>query len=1099
MSTYLQEIIIRDFKSFDGIFKIGPLKAQSLCAIIGPNGTGKSNILDAIAFCVGEQSRNLRVTKMQDLICKSTRDEDRDTFVTCIFKLNNETRQTFKRSISRTGCQYEVDGKIVIKDEYHKQLENLRIYIKAQNFIIYQNDVNSIISASEKDRTIFFERISHSIDYKEQYDYSKNKFDEICKKIKQYRNDIKMLNVDHKNLIYTQKEGEKLSRLFEDIEKTTVESMLFDLYVIELQKKKYEADVKNMDEKKKKLDGDIEEIENNLQCKKTRLLSLTDSATLIGNEEKQMLQELETLVADNSKIEQQILRCEEQIKKSKKRLEFFVNDNESRERQLVQLSEELEEVKEEKKRFIKNSSEKLKTNFDKMEKWDRTYDKLRGTVAKRVVKFEQQLNLMNREMQPLMDELENEKRKRDEIKLNIRKKEKLNEENKKRIYNMHNRVQEIEKKRHNLQQKILELDKNIKIKNEKQRDFENELEIITEQCIEYSTAKEQRNKIIQENKIVETLRQSFPGVHDRVYKLIKPIHERYTMAFTRVFGSRFSSIIVNNTETALKCIKYLRSEKVGTETFLPLDENLQVEKLKEHLRSFYQQEGIRNVVLLYDIIAFEPEFERVALHIAGNILVCETDKVANHVAYNMPNNVKYNCVSLDGTHYRKSGLFTGGMVTLEKKATILKAAEYVKLEQRRNEIREILKKNCTQANNSDLQISNKEVEAVQLSMSYQNKFLDAVKKESEKLEEEISELNDNLQNIEEIIASIEVKIDASNEKIKAVQMKIYEVEDEVFADFCIEVNIPNIRKYEQSMRSFEEIKLKELEYDRQCSRIESLLTYEKEKGTNIEELEKWRKKVEETLHKIEQLHETQKIAKEIYNKSNNDLEVCHNEFVRTTFEIENLQKEITGDEETLKQKINRQLALDEHSLSDKVMETFEKRHDILLQSKINDRPLPLINGDVLDMSDLYVMNDDCLSKQSVVELYEQENEYKFDYSCLKTKPKSITQELEINETRQMYKKKLDDLRSKMLIFEEALKVSQELMTIKQKLKLINSQLQIALKVSKSLKTEFHTIQKKRYDAFMNCFENTAQKVDDIYKVSLYIDRNYNLILSMYFV
>lgn len=58
------------------------------------------------------------------------------------------------------------------------------------------------------------------------------------------------------------------------------------------------------------------------------------------------------------------------------------------------------------------------------------------------------------------------------------------------------------------------------------------------------------------------------------------------------------------------------------------------------------------------------------------------------------------------------------------------------------------------------------------------------------------------------------------------------------------------------------------------------------------------------------------------------------------------------------------------------------------------------------------------------------------------------------------------------------------MTINEKLKLINNQLQTAIKINKRLKTEFKTVQKNRYDAFMKFFENTAQKVDDIYKVSV---------------
>lgn len=95
-------------------------------------------------------------------------------------------------------------------------MNNLGICIRARNFIIYQNDINSIILASAKERTLFFEQISHSIDFKEQYDYLKNKFNELSEKIKHYRSEKTMLTADQKNLIYTQNEGRKLLGLQEN-------------------------------------------------------------------------------------------------------------------------------------------------------------------------------------------------------------------------------------------------------------------------------------------------------------------------------------------------------------------------------------------------------------------------------------------------------------------------------------------------------------------------------------------------------------------------------------------------------------------------------------------------------------------------------------------------------------------------------------------------------------------------------------------------------------------------------------------------------------------------------------------------------------------
>src|SRR6185437_13677182 len=70
----LKKIQILGFKSFCDRTEL-TLPGQGMAAVVGPNGCGKSNILDAVSRVLGEQSaRTLRGTKMEDVIFAGTRD-----------------------------------------------------------------------------------------------------------------------------------------------------------------------------------------------------------------------------------------------------------------------------------------------------------------------------------------------------------------------------------------------------------------------------------------------------------------------------------------------------------------------------------------------------------------------------------------------------------------------------------------------------------------------------------------------------------------------------------------------------------------------------------------------------------------------------------------------------------------------------------------------------------------------------------------------------------------------------------------------------------------------------------------------------------------
>jgi structural maintenance of chromosome 4 len=63
----ISQIEIENFKSYYGKHIIGPLDSHFNC-VIGPNGNGKSNIIDAVLFVFGFKSSKLRLDNLTSLI-----------------------------------------------------------------------------------------------------------------------------------------------------------------------------------------------------------------------------------------------------------------------------------------------------------------------------------------------------------------------------------------------------------------------------------------------------------------------------------------------------------------------------------------------------------------------------------------------------------------------------------------------------------------------------------------------------------------------------------------------------------------------------------------------------------------------------------------------------------------------------------------------------------------------------------------------------------------------------------------------------------------------------------------------------------------------
>lgn len=136
---------LENFKSFGSHIVIGPF-ADFTC-VVGQNGAGKSNVMDAICFVLGAASQNLRGGKMIDLIHRPDSVSDAvgetNACVTLVYSTDDfETKEFERRILSTSGFVEDyVDGEVVSFEEYQTALRESGMHGHMKNFMIFQNEV----------------------------------------------------------------------------------------------------------------------------------------------------------------------------------------------------------------------------------------------------------------------------------------------------------------------------------------------------------------------------------------------------------------------------------------------------------------------------------------------------------------------------------------------------------------------------------------------------------------------------------------------------------------------------------------------------------------------------------------------------------------------------------------------------------------------------------------------------------------------------------------------------------------------------------------------------------------------------------------------
>ena len=154
---FVEQILLKNFKSFK---QVDVRLDKGFNALVGPNGSGKTNICDSVLFAFGENSlKSMRVRKTADLIFGSSNVAE----ATIILSDGGSEKHEIKRFVRRDGdTKYMLDGKRVKKYVLEEFLSKQRLFT---HNVIRQGEVQRIVEINSKERRLFIDSVANVSEY----------------------------------------------------------------------------------------------------------------------------------------------------------------------------------------------------------------------------------------------------------------------------------------------------------------------------------------------------------------------------------------------------------------------------------------------------------------------------------------------------------------------------------------------------------------------------------------------------------------------------------------------------------------------------------------------------------------------------------------------------------------------------------------------------------------------------------------------------------------------------------------------------------------------------------------------------------------------
>ncbi|GAA5978729.1 hypothetical protein JCM11641_006157 [Rhodosporidiobolus odoratus] len=1124
----LDRLELYNFKSYWGRQTIGPF--HSFTAVIGPNGAGKSNLMDAISFVLGVRSASLRSTALKDLIYRSGRkkrdrkgkgkalegqeddggqdDEDEDeagsgeggsgsdgiqdeedngadgersAWVMAVYVDKEEQKEwRFQRSISTSGSsEYKINGKTVTYKRYNEQLESFNILVKAKNFLVFQGDVEAVASQSPKDLAKLIDQISGSLDLKEEYDRCTAALDKATEGSIAQHSRRKGINAEVKQYKHMKEEADRWTKLQHQRSDAIVHHLVWKLFHIEEGIKSSEEKIEERNEELKKLRGENEKGEEEVRARKKEA---NKAQKEVGKQERTVKakeKELEEARPDLVTIDAKRQHALKRLKAAEDQASKQQGDLDTNQKKLDTLNRDMETTNKAAQRHRDAQEKAAREQGISLSAEDLAeYNRLKSQASTKAVDEREQLSTLLNDDKTKRDALSSAQ---DQLESTQRKIDRLEGEE----GSLAKRKETAEIKaaglKHELQKAKSELDD---LRKRKQQIAQTEAEYnekLARTLTDLQAAGAEKQEKESEIKFKETLsalKRTFPGVKGRILDLCKPTQQKYGLAVTTVLGRHCDAVVVDTEKTAISCIEYMRVQRLGQATFVPI-ETIQVKPVSDKYRSFAK--GAR---LAIDVISFDPAVEKALQFACGNALVCDSMQVAKHVCYDRGQEIK--AVTLDGTVIHRAGTITGG--TSHSGGRHFEDQEIEALRRRESELRGKLaevfqnrpRANAEEALLTEITRLNADIQVVQDDLSSTDARLKGVQDELKTLRKRASELDKSIEKTSRELEQLE-------EQAAGLREVIEQEEDEIFAEFCERIGVDDIREYEEKqLRGAQEDNAQMLKFDTQVARLNNAIRFQSEQVKSTQErltsLESTAEKQRTTLAQLDSDKDAKTVEIEQLERELEDLKTTLEQLQETLAEkiaeLEAARKSGGKAARTL-DKALKEIA----TCNDEIERLASERFSLYRRCKLEDIDVPLATGSLEkvpmgeEAAEAAPMDVD--GPESGTQNIYQPKTYgvEVDFEELdddEQEDGSSSMEDQLLATVTKLQAELDKMAPNM-------KAIERLGDSESRFREIDGEFEKARKETGTAKEAFNAVKKKRCDLFNKAFKHIEDRIDEVYK------------------
>ncbi|SJZ63260.1 chromosome segregation protein SMC [Selenihalanaerobacter shriftii] len=970
---YLKKIEMHGFKSFADEVKLE--FEPNITAIIGPNGSGKSNISDAIRWVLGEQSaKSLRGSKMEDVIFAGS-DQRRPLGIAEVtLTLDNSdgslpidyNEVTIGRRVSRSGeSDYLINNSVCRLKDVEELIMGTGMGKEAYS-IIGQGKIDSILSNKSSDRRGIFEEAAGITKHKKRKDKASKKLEDTEHNLQRITDIIGELEKQVGPLKEDAKKAEKYNEYYTELEFLEVNLLLnryseLDNNLTEVIKKRKELDketnqiqtkVAKYDSKKEELNLKLDQITEKISLKKDNRYQIENRIERINNK-------IQILKEKRNNADYRLEQLVQEIKELKEEISGLGEELENNQSNLKQVNQELNEHK----NYLQIKEEELDKMINDLKEKEGSKDNAKESMI-------EHLNQINKKR----NQLDNVKRQIVDIEEEIIEKEEDKEKNEDLLKGLKEDLTEVEEDILTTKRQFKDQQREVKEKEEYKIKLQDKLQVLQD---EYEDYKSKQNNYQSKLEVLEGMQEKYQGYYRGVKSILRyrksnpdfakiygvvaellTVPKKFETAIETALGSRLQNIIVDKDRDAKTAINYLKKNKAGRATFLPL--NL----VKP--RSLYHKEektlkisGALGVAA--NIVDYKDKFTPVVKNLLGRIIIAKDMDAA--VKISKQANQKVKVVTLDGETINPGGSMTGGS-SYNKNANLLSRGRQIdelnkkvkSLDERLEEIgnkglefrdqivnleKEIKKKKNLihqldldlTGKRKDYQQLEKEIDRLETNKEQLNNYSTALSKELESLRDEkqsvskeIEILTDGNQNIEGAISSIENKIkqiedkkEDYNEEITNLKVKMASIKQE-----RINLEQEQKRLKDNIQKAKVNIKTKEDEIDRinkkkerQSEQKSSLLKtkenlYEEKENlkSELKNIQEERRDISERINELQQ--DSQGIRKKLnkVQKSLNDYEVQE---AQLEVKLENIgEKLIDNYEVNIEERIDNREPIDNH-------------------------------------------------------------------------------------------------------------------------------------------------------------------------------------------